>query len=76
MSNVIYIGGRVDCVYENQVFVERPTKLIEKLKEKYPLIGYLFVPVKDLQSAQDGIATKGSIYWQANQQVKEGGRNE
>lgn len=75
MQNVIYVGARLEDVYPNEIFSERPQKLIERLKEKYPLIGILFVPVNELTTAKAGVKYRGSIYWQAYQQTKEGGAN-
>lgn len=70
MQNVIYIGARLDDVYPNEIFTERPKELIERLQEKYPLIGILFVPVNELATAKEGVKYRGSIYHQAYQQTK------
>ena len=66
MSNTIYIGAtlsKLDLV-SGTIYTERPEPKIEEVKEKFPLIGLLFVPVeeysakfKEMQKAGTAINT-------------------
>lgn len=62
MTNEIYLGASLgkDGVMQNELFIDRPIDLIAALKEKYPLIDSLFVPVTELTAAKIEIATAGT----------------
>ena len=73
MTNTIYIGatlGKDDGVMQNELFTARPTELIAALKEKFPLIDLLFVPVEELTAAKLEIASAGTARAQAFAQTK------
>lgn len=72
MSNVIYIGGQLtkDGVMPNELFTDKPVELIERLKEKYPLIEFLFVPVETYSEAVKERDTAGTVYATAYAQTK------
>lgn len=72
MSNTIYIGARLpkDGVMTNEIFTDKPVELIERLKEKYPLIGFLFVPVETYSEAVKERDTAGTVYAAAYEQTK------
>ena len=77
MENVIYIGAGMpkEGVMRNELFTARPTNLIARLSEKYPLISLLFVPVTELATASEQIQQVGSALAQAYAQTKRGGVN-
>lgn len=63
MTNTIYLGASLskdDGVMQNELFTARPTDLITALKEKFPLIDCLFVPVTELTVAKLEIALAGT----------------
>lgn len=70
MSNTIYIGERVEGVMPNEIFTERPLKLIADLRQKYPLIGLLFVPCEHYGQAMAELKSAGSALSEAMAQVK------
>ena len=73
MTNVIYIGHRLtkDGVLTNEIFTAKPTELIERLKEKYPLIELLFVPVNLYTTAKKEVETPGTARNKAYMQTTE-----
>lgn len=75
MKNTIYIGARLNKgeVMPNELFNDRPTELIERLKEKFPLIELLFVPVTDYVEATAEVSTAGTSRNAAYLQTKKGG---
>lgn len=74
MTNVIYIGARLgkDGVLPNEIFTAKPVETIERLKEKYPLIELLFVPVTEYMTARAEMETAGTARNKAYQQTKGG----
>ena len=72
MSNVIYIGARMskDGVMPNELFTDRPVELIERLKEKYPLIDLLFVGAEEYSAAVKERDTAGTARAAAYAQTK------
>lgn len=74
MTNTIYIGARLNRgeVMPNQLFTTRPVELIERFKEKYPLIDLMFVPVEEYSTALKELHTAGSVRAKAYAQTKEG----
>ena len=48
-----------------QLFRERPTELIERLKTAYPLIDNLFVSAEYLSAAEAEIKQKGTLRYKA-----------
>ena len=52
-----------------QVFRGGKPAIIETLKEKYPLIDQLFVPIADIDKARAAVETKGTPLYLANQQI-------
>ncbi len=76
MTNVIYIGRSVGAVMENQLFVRFPKRIVASLKNDYPLIDALFVPVTNLDSALDELKDPATKRYKAYKQVGgEGRRN-
>lgn len=75
MKNTIYIGARLNKgeVLTNELFNDRPTELIERLKEKFPLIELLFVSVNDYVQAVSEVETAGTARNKAYLQTKTGG---
>lgn len=75
MTNVIYIGPRLNKgeVMTNELFTDKPAELIARLKEKYPLIELLFVPVDEYAAANAELKTAGSARAQAYAQATKGG---
>ncbi len=55
-----------------QVFLGGKPAVIETLKEKYPLIEQLFVPITEIDKARQAVATKGTPLYLANQQIAGG----
>lgn len=72
MKQVIYIGtGRKEYdLSQNKIYTEKPVELINNLKEKFPLIGQLFVPVAKLGEATKDLTKQGTPIFLANQQVR------
>lgn len=70
MTNTIYIGAPVEGVQTNEIFTARPTALIKKLTEKFPLIGQLFVPIEIYGAALEEMQTPGTVQAQAYLQTK------
>ena len=52
-----------------QVFRGGKPAIIETLKEKYPLIEQLFVPIAEIDKARAAVETKGTPLYLANQQI-------
>lgn len=52
-----------------QVFRGGKPAIIETLKEKYPLIEQLFVPIAEIDKARADVETKGTPLYLANQQI-------
>ena len=76
MKNTIYIGARLNKgeVLTNEIFNDRPTELIERLKVQYPLIELLFVSVNDYVQAVSEVETAGTARNKAYlQTTKKGG---
>ena len=75
LRNTIYIGTTLkkDGVMQNEIFNDRPTELIERLKEKFPLIELLFVSADDYIDASAELVTAGSARFKALEQIKKGG---
>lgn len=69
VGRTIYSAG----LMHNQVFKGGRPAIIETLKEKYPLIGELFVPLADVDKAQADVLKKGTALFIANQQFIHGG---
>ena len=55
-----------------QVFRGGKPAIIETLKEKYPLIEQLFVPIAEIDKAREAVVTKGTPLYLANQQITGG----
>ena len=55
-----------------QVFRGGKPAIVETLKEKYPLIEQLFVPIAEIDKARAAIETKGTPLYLANQQIAGG----
>lgn len=74
MNNVIYIGARLNKgeVMPNELFTEKPVELVERLKETYPLIELLFVPVSEYSKAFNEVNTAGTARAKAYAQTKGG----
>lgn len=68
----IYIGANKHKLnlHRNRVYYGNPETLINGLKEKIPLIGQLFVPVKEIDSALSEMRTKGTAKYIAARQVE------
>lgn len=58
----IYIGAtkRRYNLKRNRVYTNRPESLIDGLKEKFPLIEQLFVPVKNVNAALEEMSKAGT----------------
>ena len=72
MSNVIYIGARLtkEGLTTNELFTARPTEIIARLKETYPLIELLFVNVEEYAAANAEVQTAGTARAKAYEQTK------
>ena len=69
--NCIYIGDSIvkEGLIKYTVFIERPTILINKLKEKYPLIERLFLTIDEFVEKQGEIEKKGTLIDAARKQL-------
>lgn len=72
MKNVIYIGPSQprEGIIHNELFTAEPSELITQLRQKYPLIGLLFVPVEELGAATKELNTAGTARARAYEQAK------
>ena len=69
--NCIYIGDSIvkEGLIKYTVFIERPTILINKLKEKYSLIERLFLTIDEFVEKQGEIEKKGTLIDAARKQL-------
>ena len=71
--NTIYIGSsnKKYGLTQYTIYKEKPTKLIETLKEKFPLIERLFVSVIDFPELEKDLQKPETIIYKAWKQTKE-----
>lgn len=67
----IYIGDSVvkEGLIKYTVYLDRPTDLIDRLKEKYSLIERLFISIDEFVEKQDEIEKKATLIDAARQQL-------
>ena len=67
----IYIGNSVvkEGLIKYTVYLDRPTDLIDRLKEKYSLIERLFISIDEFVEKQDEIEKKATLIDAARQQL-------
>lgn len=67
----MYVGKSIirAGLLHGQVFIGGKPAVLETLKEKYPLIEQLFVPIGEIDKAREAAATKGTPLYLANQQI-------
>lgn len=72
----MYVGKSITRagLLQGQVFHGGKPAVIETLKEKYPLIEQLFVPIAEIDKAREAVETKGTPLYLANRQIVGGER--
>lgn len=70
-SQTMYIGPSIRKLglVSSSVYRGDASTIIEKLKETYPLIGTLFVEIKDITAAKARMDTQGSAEWLAAREI-------
>lgn len=70
-SQVMYIGPSVRGLglIKGRVYRGDTSMVFDPLKEKYPLIDILLVPISDIGAAKERMNTQGSAEWLAEQQL-------
>lgn len=70
----IYVGpsSLADGLFNRQIFIGRPA--FTSLREKYPLLNVLIVPIAEVAVAMEGLERKGSAQYLAKQQILKGGQ--
>lgn len=70
-ESYMYIGQSLLSagLLKNQVFRGGKPAMLDSLKEKYPLIEQLFVPIARIDNAMAEVKTKGTVLYLANQQL-------
>ena len=71
--NYIYIGAsnKNFGLVQNALYKDKPDKLIELLKTKFPLVENLFVPIEEFIEVEKELAKKESLIYKAFRQIKE-----
>lgn len=71
VRQVMYIGpNRLrEGLRTTQVFKGYPKDLVERMKEKYPHIGRLFVDIEKLAEATEAVQRKGTPLFLAYQEI-------
>lgn len=71
VERYMYMGKSIirAGLFHGQVFRGGKPAVLETLKEKYPLIEQLFVPIGEIDEAWEAVETKGTPLYLANQQI-------